>query len=103
MAAPITLEQILAELAVKKPAQPWDTPMGGAAPPGMHMMPGGQMMRDSEMGSIADQPMAQAGKRKELMKTLAPMGLIANPETEMARAGKTVGPGLIQLLMSLMR
>jgi hypothetical protein len=97
MAAPITLEQIIAELSVKRPRQPWDTPMGGASPQGMHMMPGGQMMANSEMGSIADQPMAQAGKREELMKALAPIGALANPE----RGGQ--GSGLIRLLMGLMQ
>ena len=55
------------------PNRPWDSPglqemarmkgQGGASG-GMHMMPGGQMMPDAEMGpqSIADDPMALAVK-----------------------------------------
>ena len=110
MAEPVSYEQIVRELQAQRALKPWEVSV-----PGQHMMPNGQMMADSAMRADSPQatgaaqaaavdPMQLAREREKLMQGLASaFGTMANPETQMAQQGAAPNPGLVQLLMGLMR
>lgn len=85
----ITYEQILRELQAsgqlqpQRPAQPLPSP----PPPPRDMLA----------------PETIIGQRSELNRAFTPYGAMANPETIMAQQGRAPKPGLLQLLMSLMK
>lgn len=97
MAEPVSYEQILQELALKRQLKPWEVVLSGQekaqTPPPVPPAP----MQTPD-------PMAMAQQREKLMGGLSQaFGGLANPETAMANQGKAPNPGLIQLLMGLMR
>ena len=98
MAESIPYEQILQEILAKRQLKPWEVPMSSQAP-----AMSAEAMPPDQMGSVADDPMAQASQRAKLMQALAPMGEVANPETQMAQQGRAPNAGLLNLLMALMR
>ena len=110
MAEPVTYEQILREIKAKRGMKPWDDFQGG-----QHMMPDGTMMADAAMKAESPQmtgaaqmravdPMQMAQQREKLMGGLAQaFGGMANPETKLAQQGQAPNPGLLQLLLGLIR
>jgi len=100
MAEPVSYEQIIRELAVKRGLKPWEIAMSQETAAPTPAAPAAAAA--APMGSVADQPMAEAQKRAKLMGLLGQMDY-ANPETQMAQQGQAPGNGLIQLLMGLMR
>lgn len=99
MPEPVSYEQILKELAVKRELKPWEVPLldakgmptGGVAPATSPAIP-----------SVVD-PLVIASERQKIQQALAPMGAAINPETIAANQGQRSNPGLLQMLMSLMR
>lgn len=94
MAERVGYDQILREVAARRGLKPWEVAFNGPAeaPPAT----GAAQMQ-------AVDPLAMAAKRTELMQALGQLGGAANPETEMANAGQRPNPGLLQLLMGLMK
>lgn len=95
MAEPVSYEQILREVAAKRGLKPWEVAFNGPA--------------DSPQATGAAQisavdPLAMAQQRETLMRGLSSaFGTMANPETQMAQQGAPPPPGLLQLLMGLMK
>lgn len=97
MAEPVSYEQIVRELAIKRGLKPWEVALEGQAQVAPAPQPTPQPV------PAAPDPMAMAQQRSQLMGSLGQMGNMANPETQMANQGQRPNPGLIQLLMSLMK
>ena len=94
MAEPVSYEQILREIKAKRGMQPWDDFAPRAESP--------QMTGAAQMQAV--DPMQMALQREKLMGGLAQaFGGMANPETTLAQQGKAPNPGLLQLLMGLIR
>lgn len=91
MPKPVPYEQILREVMASRQGRPFEMPMRADSPAAI----------GSAMGS---DPMQEAMKREILMKALASsFGTMANPETQMAQRGTAPKPGLVQLLMGLIK
>lgn len=101
MAERVSYEQIVKEMKAKRALKPWEMVMQSpAAPPGV-AADSPQATGAAQMAAV--DPMAMAAKRAELMRALGQLGGMANPETEMANKGQRPNPGLLQLLMGLMK
>ena len=97
MAEPVSYEQILRELAIQRQLKPWEVPMGQ-----QEQAPAPRPTPPAPMRS--PDPMMMAQQREKLMGGLTQaFGGLANPETAMANRGQAPNPGLIQLLMGLMK
>lgn len=98
MAEPVSYEQIVRELQAKRALKPWEV---------MSQAPAPRADSPEALGaaqSATVDPMALAQQREKLMQGLASaFGTMANPETQMAQQGAAPNPGLMQLLMGLMR
>ena len=94
MPKPVPYSQIRREVMAKRKLKPWEISISSPDD-------GEDEDQQQQPGSIADEPMAQAMKREQLMKGLAPMGEVANPETEAAKKKKS--RGLIHLMLGMMR
>ena len=97
MPEPVSYEQILRELALKRELKPWEVVLSQQeqAAPAPSAAPYPLATPD---------PMAQAQQRERLMQGLTQaFGGMANPETAMAQRGQAPKAGLMQLLMGLMR
>ena len=99
MAEPVSYEQIVREMKAKKALKPWEMVMAGPAAPAADSP---EATGAAQMAAV--DPMAMAQQREKLMQGLASaFGTMANPETQMAQRGAAPNPGLMQLLMGLMR
>jgi len=94
MAEPVSYDQILREVAAKRGLKPWEIAFTGPAD-------SPQATGAAQMAAV--DPMAMAQKRAELMQALGQLGGVANPETQLANQGQKPNPGLLQLLMGLMK
>jgi len=90
---PNDLEKRLRAALAQQAPKPWEVPISGVQVP--QPRPIQAPIQAAPVGSIADDPMALAAKRQQLMEGLAPYGQMANPE----KPGTS--PGLLQLIMSL--
>ena len=98
MAEPISYEQIVREMKAKKALKPWEMVISEQGVPAESPQATGA----AQMAAV--DPMAMAQQREKLMQGLASaFGTMANPETQMAQQGAAPNPGLMQLLMGLMR
>ena len=86
----ITYQQILRELQAQGQMPP-PQPMPSLSP------------SPTPYPYAAPDPMAMAERRAKLMQAMGQMSNMANPETEMAQKGQAPKPGLIQLLMGLLK
>ncbi len=94
MAEPVSYEQILREIKAKRGMKPWDDFAPMAESP--------QATGAAQMQAV--DPMQMALQREKLMGGLAQaFGGMANPETKLAQQGQRPNPGLLQLLMGLIR
>lgn len=98
MAEPVSYEQIVREMQTRRALKPWEVVMSEK----------GVRAESPEATGAAQMatvdPMALAQQREKLMQGLASaFGTMANPETQMAQQGAAPNPGLMQLLMGLMR
>lgn len=91
---PVGYDQILREVAAKRRLKPWEVAFSGPAE-------SPEATGAAQMAAV--DPMEMAKKRAELMQALGQLGPMANPETEMANQGQKPNPGLLQLLMGLMK
>ena len=99
MAEPVSYEQIVRELQAKRALKPWEVVSAGGAAP---LAESPQATGAAQMAAV--DPMQMAAEREKLMQGLASaFGTMANPETQMAQQGAAPNPGLMQLLMGLMR
>lgn len=92
---PVGYDQILREVAAKRGLKPWEVAFSGVRAESPQATGAAQM--------AAVDPMEMAKKRAELMQALGQLGGVANPETEMANQGQKPNPGLLQLLVGLMK
>jgi len=98
MAEPVSYEQIVREMKAKRALKPWEMVMQAQAAPAESPQATGA----AQMATV--DPMALAQQREKLMQGLASaFGTMATPETQMAQHGAAPNPGLMQLLMGLMR
>lgn len=98
MAEPVSYEQIVREMKAKRTLKPWEMMMQPPAP----RAESPEALGTAQMAAV--DPMALAQQREKLMQGLASaFGTMANPETQMAQQGAAPNPGLMQLLMGLMR
>ena len=97
MAEPVSYEQIVRELQAKRALKPWEVM---SAPTPLAESP--EATGAAQMAAV--DPMAMAQEREKLMQGLASaFGTMANPETQMAQRGAAPNPGLMQILMGLIR
>lgn len=91
---PVSYEQIVRELAVKRGLKPWELALSAeTVAPTPATAP----------TTTADDAMALAQKRAGINRVVGQLGQIANPETALAQQGQAPKSGLLNLLMSLMR
>lgn len=92
---PISYEQIVRELAVKRGLKPWEIALSAeTVAPSSPAAP---------VTTTADDALALAQKRAKINQIVGQLGQLANPETAMAQQGQAPKSGLLSLLMGLMR